>query len=168
MNRTAELPRNNKAMSFAALQNCLRNRALQSLHTDAAWVVSTYLSPFHSSSHFLESRAKFSNEVMLPIGIPVPNYALRREKGKEHESTFFFRQKIGFIDKHYRKNYDMHWMECFIRRKSPVILKTYSCPDQNETTSGISTQLATDSFVLSNRLMKARSCILERKDPSFS
>lgn len=28
------------------------------------------------------------------------------------------------------------------RRRSQNVLKTYSCPDQNEMTSGISTQLA--------------------------
>lgn len=44
--------------------------------------LSTYLSSLHSSSHFLESRAKFSNEVVLAVGVPVPNDALGRQRGK--------------------------------------------------------------------------------------
>lgn len=94
--------------------------ALQRIHIKIAQMVSTYLSSLHSSSHFLESRAKFSNEVMLSIGIPVPNYALGRQRGKEQASILLFRQKRDFIEKHYRRSYNIsssiikHWVECFI------------------------------------------------------
>lgn len=47
----------------------------------------TYLFPFHCSSHLFECRGEFSNEVMFAIGVPVPYYALQ-EKGS------IFKKKI--------------------------------------------------------------------------
>lgn len=96
INTAIKLSRDNETMSLSLVQDCLRNIALQSLDIEITWVASTYLSSFHSSSHFLESRAKFSNEVMLSIGIPVPNYALRRQRGKEQKNTFFLQIQNRF------------------------------------------------------------------------
>jgi len=65
---------------------------------------------------------------MLSIGIPVPNYTLGRERGKEQKSTFFFRKQVLL------KNTIGQIMICsgwsvLPRRKSQDILKTCSCPD---------------------------------------
>lgn len=42
--------------------------------------VTTYLFPFHGSSHLLEGGGEFSNKVMLAIGVPIPYYALQDKR----------------------------------------------------------------------------------------
>lgn len=155
INTATKLSRDNETMSLCLVQDCLRNIALQSLDIEITWVASTYLSSFHSSSHFLESRAKFSNEVMLSIGIPVPNYALGRQRGKEQKNTFFLQIQNRFHWKILQEKLRYGLGEVFFCLEGDhKTLKTYSCPDQNKMTSRISTQIATDSCKLWSCLIK--------------
>lgn len=61
------------------------------MHPESVWGNTTYLFPFHGSSHLFEGGGEFSNKVMLAIRVPVPHYALQEKRMIVFSQDFFYR-----------------------------------------------------------------------------